>query len=90
MSIHHSHEQAIKLYCMSLKKELEKTIRGSIYLEPIGDNLHITIHTPIGKVYQHTEYNIYNKIVQGIPTNTLSDYIVKSHKNFINFTFFIK
>lgn len=90
MAIHYSHEQAMKLYCISLKQELEKTILGSIYLEPIGDNLHITIHTPVGKVYRHTEHNIYNKIVQGIPAQTISTYIVKSYKNFINFQFFVK
>lgn len=81
-------EHLLYLFSVGLKTELETIVKGSIYIEPKDDNLHITIHSQLDKPFTYTIYNIIDKIVQGISSKQFAQMIVKTYRQHIIFVFF--
>lgn len=81
-------EHLVYLFSVGLKTELETLVKGSIYIEPRGDDLLITIHSQLDKPFTYIIYDIIDKIVQGLTSKQFAQMIYKTYKHHIIFVFF--
>lgn len=80
--------QILKLVSKGVADTLNKSVRGHVNVKVISNTMYVDITPNDSLAFRYTYEQVFDKVIQGVTSQTIADECLKSYSRYINCQFF--